>query len=244
MADPRAPGEGLTQFLDKLRGYENRLRALENASGTQKAQAVNEIKKLVLDLQAQVADFINNQSYTRAAIDGKFTDERNYTNGKVANPGDITPGNVNSSGFLIVSGNANIQGVITSAGTRANPISTFRTVVQDDDGNMGFSSSARRTKQDFEDVDFDENIFRLINAQRFRYKTDVEANGDDARVDLGFIAEDLVAAGVTEPVFCNADGEAEGINYDRITPFLWMAVQRLLDDRDKHDQRLAALENG
>lgn len=235
MADPTPPGE--RALRDAVVGIRKRLDRLESPSGTQRANVVAELRSIVDGLEERVDDFITNQSYTRTVIDQKLTDERTYTDDRVAHPV-----NIEASGFVIVQGNADVRGVITSLGTRNNPISTFRTVVQDDAGNMGYSSSARATKTDIETATFDEAAFRTQMMRRFRYIADVAARGDEARVDLGVIADELVDNGFKEPVFFDAEGEPEGVNYDRLTPILWMAVQKLMDDRDEMSGRLTALE--
>lgn len=215
MADPKPGKDPITDLILQLR---DRVKKLETASGTQRVNLRAEVLKLFDDLSAQVEEQITVNSYTRAQIDNL-----------VANP----PGNVS------------VAGILSSTGSRSNPIATFRTVVWREDGtDMGYSSSTRRVKQDITDAVVDEAAFRSVHARDFRYIADVEENGVAARTDRGFIAEELVAAGITEPVYVDAEGIPEGINYDRLTPYLWAMVQTLLDDRDELRDRVTALENG
>lgn len=211
MADPRPQKDGYGVVTQTIAEIRRRLQTLETASGTQRVNLREEVMKLFDDLSEQVQEQIDANSYTKAEIDSRIA----------APPGNVA-----------------VTGVLSSAGSRANPIATFRTVVWREDGtDMGYSSSTERVKQDITDMVIDEEAFRSVHARDFRYIADVEAHGDDARTDRGFIAEELVAAGITEPVYFDADGIPEGINYDRLTPFLWAFMQRL-------DQRLIALENG
>lgn len=218
MADPKPPREGFASITDVTRKLGDRIRTLETASGTQRANLRAEVLKLFDDLEEQVQDQIDANSYTKAEI-----------NARIAAP----------------SGNVSVAGILSSTGSRSNPIDTFRTVVWREDGtDMGYSSSTRRVKQDIVDHVLPEVAFRSVRPREFRYIAQVAELGDDARTDVGFIAEELVEAGISEPVYFDAEGIPEGVNYDRLTPFLWGMMQQLLDDRDDLRGRLDALENG
>lgn len=218
MADPKPPREGVAAMVETMRAIQRQTSDLAAPSGTQQYRAVAELELLVGKLAEQVTDLAN-------TIVPGLIDER------VANPGNINPGNINASGALTA------QGFVTLPGILNHTNNNFRTATVGDNGEVGISSSSARYKQDIETFEITEAEFRAINARRFRYKSDVEARGDDATADVGFIAEELVAAGITEPVFYDPDGRPEGINYDRLTPFLWAMVTQLLE-------RVDALENG
>jgi hypothetical protein len=205
-------------MVDTIRQVERRTDDLASPSGTQRYRAVAELQLLVGQLAQQVTDLAN------TIVPGLIDD-------RVANPGNINPGNINASGSLTA------QGFVTLPGILNHTNNNFRTATVGDNGEVGISSSSARYKQDIEDFELTEAEFLSIKARRFRYKSDVEARGDDATADVGFIAEELVGAGITEPVFYDPDGRPEGINYDRMTPHLWAMVTQLLE-------RVAALENG
>lgn len=219
MSDPRPPKEGMAPFAQSIAEIKRRVQMLETASGTQRVNLRDEVMKLFDDLSAQVQQQISQNSYTKAEIDNKVT-----------NPGNINPGNVNASGSLTA------QGFITLPGVLSHSNANFRTLTSGDNGEIGISSSSARYKEDIEDFDLTEETFRAIHPRQFRYKSDVEEFGDDAVPDVGFIAEELVAAGVTEPVYYDPEGRPEGINYDRLTPHLWAMNTQLLD-------RVGALES-
>lgn len=218
MGDPKPPREGFGVLVEKVTAVQRQTKRLEAPSGTQKYRAVAELQALVDELAQQVTDLAN-------TIMPDLIDE------KVANPGNINPGNVNASGSLTA------QGFVTLPGILNHTNNNFRTATVGDNGEVGISSSSARYKEDIENFDVTAAEFRAIKARRFRYKSDVAARGDDAPADVGFIAEELVAAGITEPVFFDPDGRPEGINYDRLTPHLWAMVTQLLE-------RVDALENG
>lgn len=231
MADPKPPREGVGAMVDTVRAVQRQTKELSSPSGTQRFRAVAELELLVSQLAQQVTDLAN--TIVPGLIDSK-----------VANPGNINPGNINASGSLTAQGALTIAGFITLPGVLVHTNPSFRTLTTGDNGEIGISSSSERYKQDIEDAELSEETFRSIRARRFRYKADVAERGDAALPDVGFIAEELDAVGITEPVFYDSEGQPEGINYDRLTPHLVLMVQQLLDDRDELRTRLTALENG
>lgn len=209
------PPTDLADVLDAFEEVDRRLGELEAPSGEQLAQVVKELGTLVDNISARLDDYIANDAYTKAQVDAL-----------VASPGAIAPTSVDISGPLDVAGQ--IVAPATLLFTNAN----FRTVTVGDLGEYGVSSSSARYKQDIVDADVPDELFRSIAPRRFRYRSQVDVEGAAAPFDVGFIAEELDAAGITEPVFYDAEGRPEGINYDRLTPFLWAVVRRLVDRVD------------
>jgi hypothetical protein len=104
-------------------------------------------------------------------------------------------------------------------------------VVVNSDGGVLRSTSALKYKQDIRNLEsIDINKFRPI-----RYKSKCE--GDDQTKDfIGFIADEVDAAGIKELVQYGTDGEIEGFSYDRLTAVLVKTIQDL-------QKRIEILEN-
>lgn len=233
MTDPRTPVDDLLRLATELRGIGERLDKLEAPSGTSAYQTVKKLEGLVENIQAELDQYMTTR-YTNAQI-----------NAMIASPGNISPGNVTSSGSMSMPGTMYVGGIISSPGTRVNPISTFRTVVMDDAGNMGYSSSARATKTNIARAGFPEATIVAIEPKRFQMVRDVESEeiGPDlAPWQYGFIAEDFLDRGLSEFAFFDEDGNVAGLNYDRLVVPLWDQVQRLIADRDSLAARVKKLE--
>jgi hypothetical protein len=249
----------------RIGNLERETEDLSRFDGAQYLKLYEKMLALIANLQETVTNLVNTLvpalTYTREEVDTK-----------VASPGDIAPNDVNASGnvgaatvtsagtvsaggelsgaSITTPGATYIGGGVRAPGVRATPISTFRTVVQDDDGNMGYSSSALRTKQDISAADMTEDEFLSIGPYWFRMKNDVEANGEAAAWHFGFIAEHIIAAGYPHFAFFDREtGAVEGLNYDRLTAPLWGRLAAEIRQRreleTKFDlalERIAALE--
>lgn len=234
--DARTPVDELERLNYELKSLSDRIDTLAAPSGTMRYQTVRKLQELVENIQQQLDDYIANDAYTKAQVDEK-----------VFHPGGIQPTSVTASGAvsgasLTSAGPLTAAGFVTLPGVLAHANPNFRTLTTGDNGEIGISSSSERYKQDIEDADFSDETFLAIKARRFRYRSQVAEHGAAAVTDVGFIAEELVDAGVTEPVFYDAKGRPEGINYDRLTPHLWIIVQRLLIERADILARLDVLE--
>ncbi|MET0887240.1 MAG: tail fiber domain-containing protein [Mycetocola sp.] len=219
--DPRPQKDGLAVITETMKAIERRLKTLETPSGTQRVNLRDEVMKLFDDLAAQVQDQIALNSMTSAAI-----------HALVANP----PGDVTVAGILAAPTSAvtNWPSYGTAVWNKAGGAN----------GELGLIPSIRAAKQDIVPAPVDEAAFRSIDPVLFRYRTDVDERGNEARIDRGFIAEDLEAAGFTEALYYDGEGNLAGVNYDRLTPILWEVNKQLLDAHDDLNRRLTSLENG
>lgn len=105
-------------------------------------------------------------------------------------------------------------------------------------GSVRASVSSRRYKQDIADTEVDVDAVLALTPRRFRMKADVEAHGDDAPWQVGFIAEEAADLGLEQWVTRNSDdGEIEAFDYATYTVALQAAVRSL-------NERVAALEAG
>lgn len=105
-----------------------------------------------------------------------------------------------------------------------------------DDGALVRSSSARKYKTDIQDADNDygNKLIELTpqkwidKAEKKRYEEDPE-NSKKPDYYYGLIADDLDAAGLDMLVNYGAEGEVEGINYDRLAVALLPVIKSLKD---------------
>lgn len=105
-----------------------------------------------------------------------------------------------------------------------------------DDGALVRSSSARKYKTDIEDADnnYGNKLIEFTpqkwidKAEKKRYEADPENNKKPGYY-YGLIADDLDAAGLDMLVNYGAEGEVEGINYDRLAVALLPVIKSLKD---------------
>lgn len=230
---------------------ERRVQDLERFDGSQYLRLYEKMVALIANLSTTVTTLVNQIvptiTYNRADVDYRIANPGNVnSSGSISAAGSIGASGTVSGGAFTTNGGAYVGGVISSPGTRVNPISTFRTVVQDDAGNMGYSSSARSTKCNITPAAIDEATFMSIGPKVFQMIRDVEdetIGPDLAPWQYGFIADDFVDAGLSEFAFFNPEtGDVEGLNYDRLVVPLWIQVQRLTHDRDMDRERISTLE--
>ncbi len=117
-----------------------------------------------------------------------------------------------------------------------------------DDGALVRSSSARKYKTDIQDTDNDYGN-KLIEftpqkwidkAEKKRYEEDPENNKKPGYY-YGLIADDLDAAGLDMLVNYGAEGEVEGINYDRLAVALLPVIKSLKDQVASLKEQIKAL---
>lgn len=116
------------------------------------------------------------------------------------------------------------------------------------DGALVRSSSARKYKTDIQDADNDYGN-KLIEfapqkwidkAEKKRYEADPDNNKKPGYY-YGLIADDLDAAGLDMLVNYGAEGEVEGINYDRLAVALLPVIKSLKDQVASLKEQLKAL---
>lgn len=116
------------------------------------------------------------------------------------------------------------------------------------DGALIRSSSARKYKTDIQDADNDYGA-KLIEfapqkwidkAEKKRYEDDPDNNKKPGYY-YGLIADDLDAAGLDMLVNYGAEGEVEGINYDRLAVALLPVIKSLKDQVASLKEQLKAL---
>lgn len=124
----------------------------------------------------------------------------------------------------------NGSGVITAAGVYSNTSASAANVFVDSSGVLYRSTSSQKYKEDVRPLGtVDVDLFQPV-----RYKSK-KRDTDGDRDYLGFIAEDLHAAGLGDVVQYDSEGEPDGVMYERIVVVLMAEIQALR-------QRVAALE--
>lgn len=120
--------------------------------------------------------------------------------------------------------------------TYKNTTSAGANVHVTNDGALVRSSSARKYKTDIQDAenDYGTKLIELTpqkwidKAEKKRYEEDPENNKKPGYY-YGLIADDLDAAGLDMLVNYGAEGEVEGINYDRLAVALLPVIKSLKD---------------
>jgi hypothetical protein len=128
--------------------------------------------------------------------------------------------------------------------TALTPVtSSYVAMFRNGDGRVGISPSARRFKKDIKDRAYTAEHLRAIRVVSYRLKASVYGDGwEDAPVDVGVIAEELIDAGLAEFVVFDQDGAALSVHYERLSLVAIGALQDALDRLDSIEARLAALE--
>jgi hypothetical protein len=109
-----------------------------------------------------------------------------------------------------------------------------RTAVFNSSSLIGTTASTARLKQDIEAYTFNEQSILSMEPKRFRYNDKVEGGGDGSPWEYGFIAEEAVAAGLSELCGFDKDGLPDYFAYERmciaqqqIIRTLWNKVEEL-----------------
>jgi len=112
------------------------------------------------------------------------------------------------------------------------------------DGSIQMVTSSRRYKQDVEDAVVDPAAVLSLSGRTWRDKALVEADPDTKARSVGFIAEELDAAGLTEFVDYDAEGRPDAIQYDRLSVALLAVAKDQQQQLDDLANRLDRLESG
>lgn len=108
-------------------------------------------------------------------------------------------------------------------------------------GQIQMVTSSLRYKQDVEVADVDPTAVLSLTGKTWRDKALVEADPDTERRNVGFIAEDLDAAGLGMFVDYDAEGRPDAIQYDRLSVALLAVVKSQQTQIDDLTARVDAL---
>ena len=148
-----------------------------------------------------------------------------------------------------VSGNLTVAGVSTFKGTTdvqawlkasALPSSTDASnLVRASNGWVYVSSSARRFKNDIQPVDLPDSLLD-IGMSDWVDKGEAD-RGEPYRRITGVIAEEVAEAGGEPFITWNADGQIQGVNYDRLAVAITQILKKQLADLRNRVVRLEEL---
>jgi hypothetical protein len=225
-AYPTPPGDSAEPVAAVFTDMRRQIREGQRPSGTNLGSLVAQVQAALANINATVATAIAANSMTTAQIQNL-----------VANPGAIAPSSVSALGG--VSGaTGNFPTGLTSLGARSTTLTTgFANGYIDSAGRFGVVPSSVTVKQDIVPAHMESEVTALLRMALvdYRYIASVEELGAAAPVERGSLAEYLVAIGLGRYVSRNAEGDVDGINYERLTIPLVAVVQHL-------DARLRALE--
>lgn len=149
--------------------------------------------------------------------------------------GILTQANGIFSGFVTAGttissvGRGTFDGGVTSADVKSRTLSVgYDSVYIDANNIMGKAPSARRFKQDIAVHNFDPSVVDQMQGHTFRIIAAVEQLGDDAPVEVGYIADELAELGLETFVRYDPDGQISGLAYERI---VIVAIDALKDAR-------------
>jgi hypothetical protein len=124
-------------------------------------------------------------------------------------------------------------GLLRSLFTYNRQVSTStRTVLQDNVGNFGNSTSTRRNKHEIESYKINSNALLQLDVKTFKYKLDLDS---DQTTQYGFIAEDAQDLGLDELIQYDSTGIPDYFAYDKLPIFLLQLIQ-------EQEGRIKALE--
>ena len=140
-------------------------------------------------------------------------------------------GSVSIGGTLNVSSSAAFGSTMYGAAVY-NQTNTGRAMFIAADGLFRIGASSIRFKENVIDADIDTEKVLDIRVRKFNYKKEFD---DDETKDIGVIAEELEALGLTDFIYYDADGIPDGVAYEKLA----LAVLSLVQVQD---QRLNELE--
>lgn len=244
MADPTPPDySGLgTERVEQMR---KELRDLQAADGTQRYNAVDKVKKLITDFRAELDDYLATLDvYTKSETDAQIANPPagSAVTGDTSATGSVTAGTSITAGSTIVAGgtitangNLTTPGILVAVGSRSLVLTSgYAGAWLDAAGNLGISPSSMRYKSDI-DTWVPDDITRLLELRgvMFRYDPELFGTDPDGAKQIGFIAEECIAAGFPEFITYDECWNVQGINYDR------MVVALLELGRYEHEARVA-----
>jgi len=220
----------LVQDIDKIRSD---IRQLQMPTGTQLFEATKKLEEALNSIGTYVDAYLQTGFTT-----GSMTATGSVSAGSVSAGSVSAAGNVTAGGSLDVTGNADVDGVLRVPGAYNNNLTGvggYKVAYWGIDGQAGYVPSSLRFKRDVEDAAIDTDALLQVEPVRYRYKDAVANLGDDAPTEVGVIAEQVDALGLTWLVDYDDGGQPISVRYDRLAVGLISVVQSLAE-------RVAALE--
>lgn len=138
-----------------------------------------------------------------------------------------------------------VQNGLLSPAVYSRTLSTaYRSLSVRSDGVLGYVASSRRFKQDIRSAEFSPEQLRGIRVVSYRYREAVKLHGDDAALEIGLIAEEVDALGLSWLVDYDEKGRPFGVLYDRLALAVLALAQAQQQQLDALAARLDKLEAG
>jgi hypothetical protein len=132
-----------------------------------------------------------------------------------------------------------------SGGLSMSPVATTgagANAVWDQSGQLLKSTSSRRYKTDIADYTPDPAHVLALRPRTFRTDAEVAALGDKALTYVGYIAEEVADAGLTELVVLDDKGRPDALSYDRMLAAYHAVIVQQQQTITDLAERVAALE--
>ena len=168
------------------------------------------------------------------------------TSGNIKTGGSFKTDNTASGTYLLFENNTgtDLFRVDAEFGVYGNSqTGTLRNVTVNSSGTLGYSSSTIRTKQDITSYQFDDAAILAVEPKRFRYNDKVEGGGDGSSWQYGFIAEEAVAAGLSELCGFDETGQPDYFAYERMCVAQQQLIRKMWAKIEDLEARVAVLEN-
>lgn len=118
---------------------------------------------------------------------------------------------------------------------------SYRAMYLNGDGRVGVTPSARKYKKDIRPKAYGLTDAVALEVVNYRLRAAVFGSGE-APIEVGVIAEQLIAVGLSEFVIFGADGEPESVAYERLALVALGALRDVAGTLQEYDDRLSMLE--
>jgi hypothetical protein len=158
--------------------------------------------------------------------------------------GRILDTTATSSGqdFVVANGNGTSMFRVAMNQEAYDKAVSGRTAVFNNSSLIGTTASTARLKQDIESYTFNEQSILSMEPKRFRYNEKVEGGGDGSPWEYGFIAEEAVAAGLSELCGFDKDGLPDYFAYERMCIAQQQIIRTLWGKVESLESRIQTLE--
>ena len=144
-----------------------------------------------------------------------------------------------NTSLAVTGGHISAENAIYCAATY-NQTNTGRAMYVNTAGLLGIGSSSQRFKENIEDAVIDTDSVLGVRVRTFTYNPDfIDSDGE---TQIGVIAEELVALGLSEFVHFDDEGQAEGVAYEKLALALIPVVQKQSAQIEAIEARLSKLE--
>lgn len=147
-------------------------------------------------------------------------------------------GNVAVGGTLNVTSSFAAGGNVTGVATY-NQTNTGRAMFVAADGLFGIGASSIRFKENVVDAEIDTDAVLDIQVRKFNYKKSFDKNETE---DVGVIAEELEALGLTDFIYYDGEGVPDGVAYEKLALLLIPVLKQQAVKLSALEARLDKLE--